>query len=246
VHRLNPGARFQQAAADIDETARLADHHDLGAARENVFHLCLHHRLGDLGVNHAEDPAETAADLGFFERDQLQTPDRPEQLQRLAADPQPARQVAGIMAGDAVGERDPDIRNLKDVDEKLAEFQDAPREPKRPFPLRRSIGEHPGITVFDELDAGTGRGHDVALGVGKGVHPAEGHLPPLGLEAAVVEGLPAAGLVLRKFAADAEALQQEDHLLQDIGKKIFPHAGDEQLYRLHGWLLSQVSKRNQI
>jgi hypothetical protein len=99
--------------------------------------------------------------------------------------------------------------------------------------LRRSLREHPGITVFDELDAGARRGHDVSLGIGECLHPPKGHFAPFGLEAAVVKGLPAAGLSLGKLAADAETLQQKDHLLQDIRKKVFTHAGDEQLYRFH-------------
>ncbi len=123
---------FSRAAADVDETPRFAHHHDLGAAGDDVSHLGLQHRLGHLGVHDAEDPAEAAAGFGLVERDQIQAPDRPEQLLLFGADAQSARQVAGGMADDPVGEGGPDVRDLQDIDEELAEFQDTRRDPRRP------------------------------------------------------------------------------------------------------------------
>ena len=137
----------------------------------DVVDLVVAHRDRRVGVLDRERPAEAAARLGSRQVHQGQAVDRLEQPPRPVADPEQARRMAGRMERDRVREARADVGHAEDVDEELAQLEDARRDRGDPFRQSGPGAALPGEPGHDRMVDADHRGararrrdHDVVAG----------------------------------------------------------------------------------
>ena len=87
-----------QLAGHVHEAAEVAREQRLGPGRGDVRRLRLDDGVGDVGILHAERPAEAAADISAGELDQLQPAHGAQQLARLPLHAEYDEQIKGRYA----------------------------------------------------------------------------------------------------------------------------------------------------
>ena len=130
-----------QFAGHVHQAAEIAAEQQVGAGGFDIAGLFADDGVGNIGIFHAESPAEAAAGLLAFERAQLQALDRAEQRARLRLDAKLAQAGAGIVIGRAGLAGDVLRAEAAQIDQKTQQFMGLGGKFFGALPPDRIVGE---------------------------------------------------------------------------------------------------------
>jgi hypothetical protein len=207
VAHLDRSAVAAELAGHIHEASEIAGEEEGAAGLGDALRLVLDNGIGDVGILHREGAAEAAAGVPVGHLDDLEAVYGGKKLARLRADAELAEPRAGIVIGRPGLPADIDFGDATNVHEEGHELVAACGKrlgPGAPCCIRL---KKLGIVPLDHAAAGA-RGHDHIVEGLEGGDGLAGEVDGLGPCAAIVGGLPAAGLRRRHLDDTARILEQ--------------------------------------